>query len=316
MKFLTQFLSFASAAMAVSGVAAGYPNPGKVTGNIGVHDPSMAKLGSTYFVYGTAPGISIKTSTDRTNFRDAGVAFPNGLPWCNSYTAGDRNIWAPDVHVIKGKFYMYYSCSSFGSRNSAIFLATSTTGRAGSWTNRGLVIKSTQTSTFNAIDPGLVVDSNGKWVLTLGSFGDGIHQIDIDPATGLRLGGRRHGLASRPRNGGAVEGAYQHKIGNYWYLFVSFDKCCQGVGSTYHVMVGRSAHRNGPFLDRNGVDMAAGGGTEVLGAHGDVHGPGGQSLMQDVDGHLLVYHYYDARGAPTLGINKIVLDGAGWPVAV
>ena len=37
--------------------------------------------------------------------------------------------------------------------------------------------------------------------------------------------------------------------------------------------------------------------------------------MHDVDGDLLVYHYYDGNnnGTPTLGINLLGWDPRGWP---
>lgn len=42
----------------------------------------------------------------------------------------------------------------------------------------------------------------------------------------------------------------------------------------------------------------------------------GQSIMKDVDGDLIVYHYYDGNdnGAPKLGINLLNWN-SGWPVA-
>lgn len=54
-----------------------------------------------------------------------------------------------DVPVVQ----LYYSASSFGSQNSAIFYATSKTGAPGSFTNGGLVISTSSSSNYNAIDP-------------------------------------------------------------------------------------------------------------------------------------------------------------------
>jgi arabinan endo-1,5-alpha-L-arabinosidase len=61
--------------------------------------------------------------------------------------------------------------------------------------------------------------------------------------------------------------------------------------------------------------MLNGGGTIVLSAHGQIQGPGGQSLMTDSDGPLMVYHYYDANnnGNETLGINRVGFTADGWP---
>ena len=69
------------------------------------------------------------------------------------------------------------------------------------------------------------------------------------------------------------------------------------------------------------MDLRNGGGTILLSAHGNIVGPGGQSVFTDVgaDGSqslpTLVYHYYDGsnNGAPTLGINRLGFTADGWP---
>jgi arabinan endo-1,5-alpha-L-arabinosidase len=78
-------------------------------------------------------------------------------------------------------------------------------------------------------------------------------------------------------------------------------------------MVGRSTTITGPYVDRNGTAMTAGGGTEVLAGHGSIHGPGHQAVIADTDAEVLFYHYYADNGAARLGINLIGYDAAGWP---
>nr|WP_296068482.1 arabinan endo-1,5-alpha-L-arabinosidase [uncultured Actinoplanes sp.] len=289
-----------------------YPNPGVVTGSVDVHDPGIVrKPDGTYLIAHTGNNIVLKTSADRTAFRDAGVAFPNGASWTTAYTAGSANLWAPDVSYRNGRYYMYYSASTFGSNHSAIFLATSTTGNAGSWTNQGLVIESRTSDNFNAIDPNLAVDASGRWWLSFGSFWSGIKQVRLDPSTGKRMDTTIRSLAGR--GGGAIEAPFLFRHGSYYYLFVSFDLCCRGASSTYRIMVGRSTSPNGPFTDRNGTAMTSGGGTEILAGHGSVHGPGGQSVFTDTDADVLTYHYYTDSGAARLGINLLAYDASGWP---
>jgi arabinan endo-1,5-alpha-L-arabinosidase len=117
--------------------------------------------------------------------------------------------------------------------------------------------------------------------------------------TGRRIGRRAWLARGWPRGG--------------YYLYVSFDFCCRGASSAYRVMVGRSASPTGPFLDRGGVPMTYGGGTEVLAGHGAIHGPGHQAVLADGAQDVLVYHYYADNGSSLLGINLLGYDAAGWP---
>lgn len=302
-------LAIASAAPAAT---AAYPDPGVVTGSTGVHDPEVAKSpGGNYLLAHTGAGITLKTSTDRTRWNDAGAVFPNGAPWAHSYTNGSDHLWAPDITYVNGRYYLYYSASTFGSNHSGIFLATSTTGAQGSWTNQGLVIESNTSDGFNAIDPNLVIDQSGRWYLSFGSFWSGLKMITLDSSTGLRSGSELRSIAGR--GGGAIEAPTIHYRNGYYYLFVSFDACCQGANSTYRVMVGRSTSVIGPYVDRAGTAMTSGGGTEILAGHGSIHGPGHQAVLADNDADAFFYHYYTDSGASRLGINLLGYDSAGWP---
>jgi arabinan endo-1,5-alpha-L-arabinosidase len=289
-------------------------NPGPISGDTFIHDPTVVKTPSgTYLAAYTGDYVQLKTSTDRTVWTNAGAVFPNGASWTTTYTKGDKNLWAPDISYHNGKYYLYYSASTFGSTRSAIFLATSTTGASGSWTHQGLVIESYDNSDFNAIDPNLIVDASGNWWLSFGSFWSGLKMISLDKNTGLRSGSTFLSIAARPNNGGAIEAPYITRNGSYYYLWVSFDYCCKGAASTYRIMVGRSTSVTGPYVDKNGVQMTAGGGTQMMSSHGSIHGPGHCAVFTDVDGDVLVYHYYNDAGVAQLGINLIRYDN-GWPV--
>lgn len=302
----------------VPGSASAYPNPGTVTGDIVVHDPSMVRTSSgQYLLYSTGDNLQLRTSTDRTAFGRSGSAFSTPPSWWTTYSSAS-DPWAPDISYHGGKYLMYYAVSSFGSNTSAIGLAASTTGQPGSWTDYGKVYTSGSSSDYNAIDPNLFVDDDGKWWLSFGSWWTGIKMIRIDPSTGKQYAGdtARRSLASRPTGTKAIEAPSVVKRNGYYYLFASYDTCCAGTSSTYKIKVGRATSVTGPYNDRNGVDMLSNGGTTVLESHGRYIGPGGQSVLADSDGDLLVYHYYDGQdnGTPKLGVNLLNWS-SGWPVA-
>ncbi|KAG9191362.1 arabinan endo-1,5-alpha-L-arabinosidase [Alternaria panax] len=267
-----------------------YPGPGAVSGSTFAHDPTVVKMPSGgYLMAYTAPGIALKTSSDRTVWRDAGLAFTNAnAPWTQPYTgATNENLWAPDLSYHNGKYYLYYSASTF---------------------------ETTANSAYNAIDPNLIVDDSGKWWLSFGSFGNGLKLISINPSTGMRSGSNMVDIASRG-SGGAIEAPIIVKSGSYYYLWVSFDRCCQAAASTYNIRVGRSTNVQGPYVDRNGVNMMSGGGTVVLASHDTIRGPGHNTVFKDTDADVLVYHYYrQSDGQAQLGINLLRYEN-GWPVA-
>jgi len=176
------------------------------------------------------------------------------------------------------------------------------------------VTSTSDADNYNAIDPNLFMDSDGSWYLTLGSWYSGIKQMNLSSSTGKPSSNVVTSLAQRFVDGGSIEAAYIYKTGGFYYLFTSWDYCCQGIHSTYNIHVVRSTSVNGPYVDQSGVLATAGGGTLVLATHDSIVGPGGQSIFEDDDGPLLVYHYY----TPTvsfLGINHLNFS-SGWPVVV
>ncbi|QRV76402.1 glycoside hydrolase family 43 protein [Ceratobasidium sp. AG-Ba] len=309
---------FATALSLVSllgSIVGAYPTVGDVTGNIHVHDPTMCRDSSgKWFLFLFSVGIDIRTSTDRINWTLIGTVWANNqATWTNEYTGtSNGNLWAPDCTYRNGTFYLYYSASSMRSQNSAIFLAKSTTGMPGSWTNRGLITSSSSSDNYNAIDPNLIIDGNNWW-LTLGSFWSGIKLVQLNPSTGKLLNSDIHSLAQRSiDDGGAIEAPMIVKNGGFYYLFTSWDTCCNGTLSTYNVRVGRSTSITGPYVDQDGVALMSGGGTLILGAHDSVIGPGGQHVWKDRDAWVIDYHYYTSTGS-LLGINLVDFS-SGWPV--
>ena len=146
-----------------------------------------------------------------------------------------------------------------------------------------------------------------------GSYWTGIKLRELDPASGRLKGTKQYDLASR--GGGAVEAATLVPHGGYYYLFVSFDRCCAGVDSTYRILVGRSKAITGPYTDREGVPMMQGGGSQVLATRGRYIGPGGQEVYMDGGQPRLVYHYYDGddNGVSHFQTARLGWDADGWP---
>jgi arabinan endo-1,5-alpha-L-arabinosidase len=198
------------------------------------------------------------------------------------------------------------------------------------WQDEGLVLESTVTDNFNAIDPNIVFDEKGQPWLSFGSFWGGIKMRRIDPITGKTSStdANLYSLAARtmpahpeppkpglPADWQAIEAPFIVRHGDYFYLFVSFDLCCRGTHSSYRTMVGRSRHVTGPYVDEDGKPMLEGGGTQLLEPNSRWLGPGGESVLQRPEGDILVFHAYDAiTGKPALQISTLTWDN-GWPHA-
>ena len=142
------------------------------------------------------------------------------------------DLWAPDIHFRDGKYWLYYSVSSFGSRVSAIGLATATAlnpaSGATQWENQGMVVSTNNSSNHNAIDPNVVVDADGAPWLAYGSFWTGLKMIKLDAATGKPAAGAQL-LSIASHSDGGIEAPFIIRHGQYYYQFVSWDKCCVGA---------------------------------------------------------------------------------------
>ncbi|KAI2601791.1 glycoside hydrolase family 43 protein [Hypoxylon sp. NC1633] len=268
---MLRFYSIAWSLLPLLSTALGYANPGVCSGTcVNAHDPSLIRrYDGTYFRFSTGGKIAVHTAPDLTGpWTYKGAALPSGS---SININGNQDLWAPEVALIGSTYYLYYSVSTFGVQDSAIGVATSSSMDVGTWTDLGSTgIRSTPGKPYNAIDPKLV-NANGAYYLTFGSFWKDIHQVP---------------MKSTPK-ATDEEGAFIFRNGNYYYLFYSKGQCCgydanrPAAGGEYKIMVCRSTSATGGFVDAGGKACASGGGTVVLESHGFVYGPGGQGVYSD-----------------------------------
>ena len=315
----------ASVALALALAACAPSGARELTGDLATHDPAYATSDGVQYVYSTgnpavADGnVQVRSSTDGESWRYRGEVWDEKPAWLEEAVPGVANLWAPELIEHDGTWYLYYSASTFGSNTSAIALATNTTLDPDDpdyeWVDQGEVIASARSDDFNAIDPGIVVDAAGDPWMAFGSFWSGIRMVPLTWPDGQRADSAEPlRLADRGVPPNAIEAPYILEHDGDYFLFVSFDSCCQGLNSTYHVVVGRADDVTGPYVDRDGVPLLSGGGSTLLDTDGGVHiGPGGQSVA---DGTLAV-HYYDstAAGAFRLALLPLGWDASGWPTA-
>ena len=312
-----------ASAPAAPGVADRAPDVSRlrpVRGPAATHDPSMVRgRDGAFYIFSTHNGIEIRRSRDLVHWRFVGEVLPGGASWAGDYQEdGAKDAWAPDASYHRGRYWLYYAISSFGSNHSAIGLATSPSARPGTWTDHGKVLGSVETDDYNAIDPTLTVDRRGRWWLAFGSFWGGLRMVRLDPDTGKPASSqpRVHPLAQRD-DPDALEGPALKAHGSWYYLFASYGLCCRGIDSTYSIRVGRSRSITGPYVDRQGRPLLEGGGSRVMSTNRPVVGPGGESLARVGGRDLLVHHYYNEKdaGTPRLGI-AVLRWRHGWPYVV
>ncbi len=295
-----------------------------LTGDVSVHDPTLAydEASGLYILAGSHN--SIRTAPTM-NGPWSVVGSVSRAEWTHS-VPNSTTLWAPHLQKIGDTFYYYYSQSSFGSSTSAIGVKTTKTPAIpSSYVDLGRPIVTSGALNpdqgdieFNAIDPALIQDAEGAWWMTWGSFWDGIVVQKLG-ADLVSLVGEPTLIASRQADDNPVEGPALFYRDGYYYLVVSWDRCCAGASSTYKVAVGRSTNITGPYVDQSGVRLDEGGGSVILDTRQSAPGvtpaglyraPGGADVYTEDGVTYLAYHAY--RPANTLGIRPMEWRD-GWP---
>ncbi len=296
------------------------PAADHLTGDTEIHDPSsIVKCGDRYWVFGTGRGIISRYSTNLVDWNSGPSVFTNLPAWANAWVPGHRGrFWAPDVVQLRDRYLLYYSVSTWGSRQSGIGLATTRSLDPRSpeyrWEDHGPVFQTTTNDVFNAIDPSVMLDRDDRLWMAFGSYWSGIKLVELNPETGLRLATNSpvHSLAWNE----SIEAAGLLRRGDDYFLFVNWGQCCRGTNSTYEIRVGRSKAITGPYLDKAGVDLAQKGGSVFLSTVGNYIGPGHAAFIGRGGTTWMSYHYYnparDGRG--TLDLLPLRWDAQGWPV--
>lgn len=313
------------------------PYPNEVEGVMQpfVHDPVIMEQEGVYYMFHTGPGITAWKSEDLKHWDTVGSVFPTLPEWMHETISGfSGHIWAPDISYHDGTYYLFYSVSAFGKNTSCIGLATNVTlcpdDPDFKWVDHGIIIQSFPGLTnWNAIDPNIIEDDEGTPYMAFGSFWGGLQIVELTPDrkalaedwTQLTtIASRNRGMEEMPvqgypinAGGGAIEAPFIYKHGGFYYLFASIDYCCRGPKSTYKMIVGRSEHVKGPYLDQAGVSMLEGGGSIVLTGDENWYGVGHNAVCKFEGQDYLIFHAYDAadeRGRARLRIEELSWD---WP---
>ena len=305
---------------------------------IPVHDPVMAQHDGTYYVFATGRGIAMWRSENLEDWHRVGSVFEEVPAWAVEAVPefDGHSLWAPDIVERGGRYYLYYSVSTFGENASAIGVAINSTldpeDPAYEWVDHGPVVQSVPgRDLWNAIDPNLTFDEAGTPWLAFGSYWGGVKLAKMTgdlleleqwpPEQEWQTVAARHRYwklderESGDRMNGAIEAPFIFKKGDYYYLFVSWGVCCRGSESTYRIVVGRSKDITGPYVDAVGRDMRYGGGTLVVAGNEDWPGVG-HSAAYTLDGvDYLLFHGYEAAddGAAKLWVKELRWDARGWP---
>lgn len=293
---------------------------------IPAHDPVMIMQNDTYYMMCTGFGVTVYQSKDMKNWKRQSPVFSKAPEWAVKAVPGFRgHIWAPDISYHNGKYYLYYAVSAFGKNTSCIGVAVNKTLDTASadfkWQDMGKLIQSVPgRDMWNAIDPNLIFDENNTPYLVFGSFWEGMKLVKLNnDLVSVAQPEEWRTVARRDRNfslsedsagNAAIEAPFIFKKGKYYYLFVSWDYCCRAEKSDYKVVVGRSEKVTGPYLDKTGKSMFAGGGSMVVQGDNKIWFGAGHNSVYNFNGKdYIVYHGYDAKDK---GRSKLVIETLDW----
>jgi len=271
-----------------------------------IHDPStIAVCEGKYYTFGTGGG---------------GLISEDGWSWHTGAVRPGGGA-APDVLKIGDRYLVVYGATGGGlggGHNGRILTMWNKTLDPKSpefkYTEPIEVCYSDGMEDQDAIDPGLLLDpTTGRLWCSYGTYFGSIRLIELDPKTGERMKGNKEKDIAIDCE--ATDLIYRD---GWYYLLGTHGTCCDGVNSTYNIVVGRARNIEGPYIDNVGRDMYHGGGRMVIAAGNRVCGPGhfGRTIIDD-GVEIMSCHYeadFDRSGRSVLGIRPLLWKN-GWPMA-
>lgn len=282
----------------------------------------------------------------------------------------DGYMWAPDVIYNKdmGKWCMYLSVDGDKWYSSIVLLTADSL--EGDWEYQGIVVYSgfysaqyyNETDVAkvtgeteladrykkawgdyypNNIDACVFYDDDGNLWMSYGSWSGGIFMLELDEKTGFRdyNVSYEESIHSDPYFGKKIAGgkyvtgeaSYIQKIGDYYWLFMSYGELMANGG--YNVRVYRSKTPDGEYLDENGrnpfydtyiLNTNDRAGIRLFGGYkwrsfsqGQV-AQGHNSAFVDDDGRAyIVFHTRTTSGneGHYVKVHQLFLNKEGWLVA-
>ena len=271
-----------------------------------IHDPStLAECDGKWYTFGTGGG---------------GIISDDGWSW-HSGAERPGGGAAPDVLKIGDRYLCIYGATGgglFGGHNGRILTMWNKTLDPKSpdfkWTTAIEVASSDGMEDCDAIDPCLLLDpTTGRLWATYGTYFGNIRLIELDPKTGERVKGNVEKDVAIDCEASAL----MYRDG-WYYLLGTHGTCCDGVNSTYNIVVGRSRSVEGPYVDNVGRDMFHGGGRLVVAAGDRCAGAGhfGRYII-DEGVEVMSFHWeadFEVSGRSVLAVRPILWKN-GWPYA-
>ncbi len=271
-----------------------------------IHDPStIAECDGKYYTFGTGGG---------------GLISEDGWTW-NSGADRPGGGAAPDVMKIGDRYLCIYGATGGGlggGHAGRILTMWNKTLDPKSpdfkWTEAVEVCASDGMEDQDAIDPGMLLDpTTGRLWVSYGTYFGTIRLIELDPKTGFRVKGNKEKDIAIDCE--ATDLIYRK---GWYYLLGTHGTCCDGVNSTYNIVVGRSRSVEGPYLDNVNRDMFHGGGRLVIAAGDRKAGAGhfGRTII-DEGVEVMSFHWeadFDQGGRSVLAIHPLLWKN-DWPCA-
>jgi GH43 family beta-xylosidase len=280
--------------------------------------------GNYYYTESAHNQIQIRKSPTLTGLKSQTPYIAWTSPWAGP--DGRANVWAPEIHQIEGRWYIYYAADFQGDGRHLLYVLEGGSDPldpyrvANTGTARGQLVESTGKW---AIDPDVFYGADGNLYLTWSCTGDDVGKLPQNlclarMSDALHVASATAQISSptepwEKRTGAIQEGPVGFVHDGNTYL--SYSASASWTPNDY--TVGILLNTGGDLLDPRTWKKHG----PIFDHHGTAYGPGSVVFVPSADGTELwnVYHAYDRLDCATwacrtIRMQKVQWDAAGLPI--